>query len=513
MKESRSVKILHFIEEKGNKLPSPATMFFYLSVIVIIISAIASYFDLSATYSVLNDGVSEEITVHATNLLSAEGWNFMTTNLVYNFKEFYALGVVITIMIMIGVAQGSGLLDVIVYKLSEVTPKSLVTPVVAFIGVMLSVASSTGYVVLVPLAAILFMSANRHPIAGVAVAFAGTSAGWGANLLIAANDPILSSITQDAAQTFDSSYTVDATANWYAAAVSVVLIVTVITLIDKFIVSPSLGEYSSGDEVVKIETITPLQKRGLKFAGISVLIYVVTIVSLIISGLNGYFGSFLLNPETNSLIGSPLLSGIIAYMGLLFIIPGIFYGIGAKTITSEKDVIKMMNETVKGLAPFIVIIFFAAQFTAFFTYTNLGTILAVKGAELLSSIGLTGLPLLIIFVLVVGALNLFMAVDSAKWAIIAPVFVPMFMALGFSPELTQMFYRVGDSSTNIIAPLMPFFPLVLSFMQRYNKKAGIGTLVSTMLPYSIGIMIVWTVFMIIWYVFGIPLGPGAALVY
>lgn len=508
------VKFINWIEEKGNKLPSVATLFFYLALFVIVISGICGALGVTASYDALDaEGNLVATTITARSLLNPEGLNFITTSLVTNFKDFYALSVVLTIMLMISIAQGTGLLDVLIYKISKNTPVALITPVVAFLGVMLSIASSTGYVVLVPLAAILYISVGKNPIAGIAVAFAGTSAGWGANLLIASNDPVLADITQRAAQTIDPNYTVDATANWYASAMSVFLIVIVITLVEKYITTKSLESHVQTYDAVTIKELTADQERGLKYSGIFTLIYVGALAGLIISGMNGGFGSFLLNPETKSLIGSPFLQSIIAYIGFMFAFSGLVYGKFAKTIKSEKDVVAMMENAMRDLAPFIVIIFFAAQFTAYFTYTNLGTIISVNGANFLQNIGFTGVPILIVFVLITGILNLFMAVDSAKWVILAPVFVPMFMRLGYSPEITQMFYKIGDSSTNIIAPLMPFFPYVLAIMKKYDKNAGMGTLISTMLPYSICIMISWTLFILIWFLLGIPVGPDTALYY
>ncbi len=507
-------KFISWIEVKGNKLPSVATLFFYMAIAVILISGVCGALGISATYNALDaNGTLIQTTVTAQSLLNADGFNYIMLNLITNFQNFYALSVVLTIMLMISIAQGTGLLDVLIYKISQKTPTSLITPTVAFLGIMLSIASSTGYVVLVPLSAILYMSVGKNPIAGIAVAFAGTSAGWGANLLIASNDPVLADITQRAARTLDPAYTVDATSNWYAAAISVFLLVLVITFVEKYITSKMLANHETLYTKQKITSLTSDQEKGLKASGLFALIYLFTIIALIISGTNGGFGSFLLNPETNSLINSPFLKSIIAYIGFLFAISGLIYGKVAKTITSEKDVITMMENAMRDLAPFIVIIFFASQFTAYFTYTNLGTIISINGANFLQNVGFTGVGLFVVFVIITGFLNLFMAVDSAKWIILAPIFVPMFMTLGYSPEITQMFYKIGDSSTNIIAPLMPFFPYVLSVMQKYDKKAGVGTLISTMLPYSIFIMIIWTLFMLIWFMLGIPVGPNTQLYY
>lgn len=511
-KEGFVTKTLKKLEKIGNKLPSPATMFFILSVAIIAISFIAEALKLSVTYEVVSQGEIIIESAQAKSLLSADGWNYITTNMIKNFKDFYALGVVLVIMLMVGVAQGSGLLKTLIYYIAKITPPAMITPMVAFIGIMLSVASSTGYVVLIPLAAILYKEIGRHPISGIAVAFAATSAGWGANLLIAPNDPALAEITQKAVNMINPDYVVQATANWYAAAASVILLTGIIVLVDKYLVSPLFKDYKNTE--AKQETVKELtvdEKRGLRYASISAMIYVGAVLFVLITGAFGGFGKFVytINDAGNyTLIKSPFLIGIIVYMGLLFLIPGIFYGIGAKTIRSEKDVIAMMEESIRGLAPFIVIIFFASLFTSYFTYTNLGQILAVSGAELLQSLNLTGIGILVVFALLMAFLNLFLAVDIAKWTIIAPIFVPLFYQLGYAPELTQMFYRIGDSSSNTIAPLMPFFPLILSIMKKYDPKAGMGTLVSTMFPYTAVIFIVWIIFMVAWVLLGIPVGPG-----
>ncbi len=512
-KESFVTRVLKRLEQYGNRLPSPATMFFILALGVIVISAFAEIMNLSVTYEVLSQGEVSVVIATAQSLFSAEGWNYITMTMVSSFKDFYALGVVLVIMLMVGVAQGSGLLKALIYQVARVTPPALVTPIVAFTGIMLSVASSTGYVVLVPLAAILYKGIGRHPLSGIAVAFAATSAGWGANLLIAPNDPAMAKITEDAVQMLNPEYLVNATANWTMAAASVFLLTIVIVLIDNYIVSPMLGDYTNedNDQDEEVKMLTMNEKRGLKFAGIIALIYTSIVLIILITGAFGGFGKFayaINEVGKYTLIGSPFFSGIIVYMGLLFLLPGLAYGIGAQTIRSEKDVIAMMEESMRGLAPFIVIIFFAALFTSYFTYTNLGQIIAISGAELLQNLNLTGIGIMVIFVLLIAFLNLFMAVDIAKWAIIAPIFVPLFYQLGYSPELTQMFYRIGDSSSNIIAPLMPFFPLVLSIMKKYDKKAGMGTLISTMFPYTVIILITWTIFLLIWVALGIPVGPG-----
>lgn len=431
----------------------------------------------------------------------------MVTTVVSNFTGFFALGTVFTIMIGVGVADGTGFLSALLRKVAASTPKGLVTSVVVFLGIMSNIASSTGYVVLVPLGAILFMAFGRHPIAGLAAAFAGVSGGWSANLLIATNDPMFAGMSTQAAQTLDPNYTVLPVANWFFMIASTFLITAIGTLVTDKLVEPRLTPYVP-DASEQVQDIAENEKRGMRFAGITALVYVLFIASLV-APTNG----LLRNPETHSFLSSPFMSGIIFFMMLLFLLPGLAYGIGAGSIKNDKDMIALMNKTISGLSSFMVLIFFAAQFTACFNYSNLGTIISVSGADFLKSVGFTGLPLIICFIVLTAFINIFIAVDSAKWAIMAPIFVPMFMRLGLSPELTQCAYRIGDSATNIIAPLMPFFVLTVAFFQKYDKKAGIGSVISTMLPYSICFLLGWLVMFSVWYLLGLPLGSGSPMFY
>lgn len=508
-KKKLSSRILDGVERVGNALPSPSTLFFGLFLIVIVLSFIFSKLGTTVTYDAIVDGKLEETTVAVKNLISRDGLVHILTSAIGNFTGFFALGTVLTIMLGVGVADGSGLISALMRRVALNTPKALITSVVIFLGIMSNIASSTGYVVLVPLGAILFMAFGRHPIAGLAAAFAGVSGGWSANLLIGSNDPMFAGMATAAAQTLDPEYVVQPVANWYFMFVSTFLLVVVGTYITDKIIEPRLPKYkpeklSEGET----ERVTADEKRGMKFAGISVLIYLIVVLILVLPS-NG----LLRDPETGGILKSPFMNSIIIIMMLLFLIPGIAYGYGAHTLKSEKDIIKLMEKAVSGLSSFIVLIFFAAQFNGAFEYSNMGIVLSVKGATLLQNIGFVGLPLLICFIILTAFINIFIAVDSAKWAMMAPIFVPMFMRLGISPEMTQLAYRIGDSSTNIIAPLMPFFVLTVAFFQKYDKKAGIGSVVSTMLPYSLGFLVSWIVMFIIWYLLGLPIGPGAPIFY
>jgi aminobenzoyl-glutamate transport protein len=376
-----------------------------------------------------------------------------------------------------------------------------------FLGVMSNIASDSGYVILIPLGAMMFKACGRHPLAGLAAAFAGVSGGFSANLLIGTLDPLLAGITQSAVTIIDPTYEVAVMGNYIFLCVSTFLITILGTIITDKIVEPRLGKYEGEIDTTAAQALTDAEKKGMRYAGIAALVYIALILVCLIP-TNG-----LLRSATGGVLSSPFMSGIIFFMMLLFLIPGIAFGIGAGTIKSDKDVVDMMTKGIQGLGGFMVLIFFAAQFTSLFTMSNLGTILSFKGADFLRAIGFTGLPLIIAMIILTALVNLLVAVDSAKWVMMAPIFVPMFMNLGFAPELTQVAYRIGDSCTNIIAPTMPFFVLTVSLFQKYDKKAGIGSVVATMLPYTIGFLIGWTILFSIFYMLNLPLGPGATIFY
>lgn len=509
-KKSFVMRFLDGVEKAGNALPNPATIFLILTALVLVLSAVCASLGVSVTYETIdtaNGNAIVETTVSAVNLLSVENIRVIVTRIVTNFTGFFALGTVFTIILGVSVADNSGLISALLRKAANSAPKTMVTAMVVFLGIMSNIASSTGYVVLVPLGAILFMAFGRHPIAGLAAAFAGVSGGWSANLLIGTNDPMFAGMSTQAANMLDPNYTVSPLCNWFFMFASTFVVTAVGTFVTDKIVEPRLGKYEGYVDPAANNGLTAEEKRGLRFAGIAALVYVALILVCVLP-TNG-----LLRSESGGFLQSPFMSGIIFFMSLLFLIPGIAFGMGAGTVKSDKDVVDMMSKGITGLANFMVLIFFAAQFTNLFTMSNLGTILSVAGANFLEGIGFVGLPLIIALIILTALVNLLVAVDSAKWAIMAPIFVPMFMRLGMSPELTQVAYRIGDSCTNIIAPTMPFFVLTVAFFQKYDKKAGIGTVVSTMLPYSLGFLLGWIVLFVIWYVFGLPLGPGSPMFY
>jgi len=506
-KSKGKVSLLDKIEQAGNRLPHPVTLFVILAGIIMVLSAVFASLGLSVTYETINTQTQEVIinTVAARSLLDADGIRHLFTTLISNFTGFFALGTVFTIIVAVSVAEGSGLISALMRKIVVMTPRYLVSATVVFLGVLSNVASSTGYVVLVPLGAIILKSFKKHPIAGLAAAFAGVSGGWSANILIGSNDPMFAGISTQAARFIDANYTVLPTANWYFMVVSTLLITLIGTWITEKIVIPRLGHYEFDSED-KVEDIAQLEKRGLRFALVG-LVGVVGLILMLILPENA-----ILNPNGNLLV-SPFMSSIIAVMSLTFLVPGLMYGIGAKTIQKDSDVVEMMVKGITGIASFLVLVFFAAQFVSAFNYSNLGIILSVSGANFLQNIGFIGLPLIIAFIILTAFINIFIAVDSAKWIIMAPIFVPLFMRLGLSPELAQAVYRIGDSSTNIISPLMPFFPLAVAFSQKYDKKFGVGSLITTMAPYSLAFLVGWTLLFIVWFLLGLPLGPGAGLLY
>ena len=388
------LRALDTVERVGNALPNPATIFLILTGIVIVLSAICASLGVTVTYDYLDSAKGEitEVTVAAVNLLAPDSIRHMVTTVVGNFTGFFALGTVFTIMIGVGVADGTGFMSALLRKVAASTPKTFVTAVVVFLGIMSNIASSTGYVVLVPLGAVLFMAFGRHPIAGLAAAFAGVSGGWSANLLIGTNDPMFAGMSTQAAQMIDPSYNVLPVCNWYFMMASTFLITAIGTFVTDKIVEPRLTPYVPDSSEV-VQDIGDNEKRGMRWAGITALVYII-IMAILVVPENG----LLRHPETHSFLTSPFMSGIIFFMMLLFLLPGLAYGIGAGSIKNDKDVVELMNKTISGLSSFMVLIFFAAQFTACFNYSNLGTIISVSGANFLESVGFVGLPLIICFI-------------------------------------------------------------------------------------------------------------------
>ncbi len=490
-------KFLTIVERVGNALPHPATLFLCLAVLVVIISGIAAQMGLEVRHPATDERIAP------VSLLTVAGLHRIILEMVTNFTGFAPLGTVLVALLGIGVAESSGLIATCMRLLVMSAPRKLLTVVIVFAGVLSNTASEIGYVLLVPLAAMIFQAAGRHPIAGLAAGFAGVSGGYSANFLLGTIDPLLSGLTQEAAQIVAPETQVNVSCNYIFMFVSTFLIVILGTWVTERIIVPRLGAWKgeSGTEgSEELRALTHPEKRGLRFAVVAAVLF----TALILWGTLPADG-FLRNPD-GTFLRSPFLKGIVAMIFVSGAFTGIAYGVGAGTIRNDSDVIRGMGKTMATLGEYLVLVFFAAQFVAYFNWTNLGLIIAVKGAETLGAWKLGGIPLMLALVLLSGFINLFMGSASAKWAIMAPVFVPMFMLLGYKPELIQAAYRIGDSCTNIITPMMSYFALIMAFFQRYDPKAGIGTITATMLPYTVTFMLGWSVLLSIWMWFDLPLG-------
>jgi aminobenzoyl-glutamate transport protein len=491
---------LDLVERGGNKLPDPWTLFLGMALGVVFLSALLS--GLGVT--VLNP--ADGSTIEVVNLLTAQGLRRMLMEMPKNFANFPPFAVVLVCMLGIGVAEKSGLIAAALKKSVTIVPSSLLPATLVFAGVMSNVASDAGYVVLTPLGAVLFAAFGRHPIAGLTAAFAGVSGGFSANLLLSSLDPMMAGLTTSAAQLVDKNYLVMATANYYFMFASTFIITIVGAMVTTKVVEPRLGEWKPDSTSENgSHDLTDKERRGLRFS------FIYLVVFLLILFLITYPSQGILRDEAGEL--KPLFSSIVPLIMIFFLGAGLVYGVSVGSIKSDRDVSKMMTEVMSGMGGFIALVFIMSQFVAFFSWSNMGIVVAVKGAAVLKQIGLTGLPLLFIFIVLTAVLNLFMGSASAKWAIMAPVFVPMFMIMGYSPELAQNAYRIGDSVTNIISPLLPYYPIIIAFARKYKSDLGVGTLISLMLPYSLAFLISWSLIFVAWFLLKLPLGPGAPFFY
>ncbi|VUD46173.1 p-aminobenzoyl-glutamate transport protein [Thalassocella blandensis] len=508
-------RFLSSVEFLGNMLPHPITLFALLCLAIVVFSGIADWFGLSAI-DPRPEGVAgrdPDGVIEVISLLNAEGLQKIVTGLVTNFTNFAPLGTVLVALLGVSVAEHSGLLSAALRGLVMGASERLVTFMIVFTGILSNTASELGYVVLIPLAAMIFHSLGRHPLAGLAAAFAGVSGGYSANLLLGTLDPLLAGITTPAAQMIDPEYQVGPEANWYFMMVSTFLIAILGTFITEKIVEPRLGKYNENDASEpldhNIEHLSALERKGLIYAGLSFLLLGI-LLALTIVPENG----ILRHPETGLVEGSPFLKGIVAFIFITFAVPGFVYGKVVGTMKNDVDVINGMSKSMSALGMYIVLVFFAAQFVAFFKWTNLGTIMAISGAELLQALGLTGPEVFVFFIFMCALINLSLGSASAQWAATAPIFVPMLMLIGYAPETIQAAYRIGDSVSNLITPMMSYFGLILAVAAKYKKDMGIGTLIATMLPYSIVFFIGWVVLFYIWvFIFNLPVGPGSPTYY
>jgi aminobenzoyl-glutamate transport protein len=498
-------KMLDVVERVGNKVPHPVVIFVMLIGIVILLSHVFYLLGASATYQTINPDTHEieEITASAKSLLTADGLRFMFTGIVQNFMDFNAVGVIIVAMLGVGVAEEAGLIRALIRKLVAVAPRKAMTYILVFIGIISSIAADAGYLVLIPLAAAAFLSLGRNPLAGLAASFAGVAAVFSVNILIKPLDGILTGITNDAIHILDPSKSLDLTANFWFSAASVLLLTIVVSVITEKVVEPRLGPYvGEGAEPSQDNALTVKEARGLKFAGYGLLTLLVIFALITVPA-----GAPLRNPETGALIGdSPFMNGLIVFVTLLFLSAGWAYGIGAGTIKNTVDVVNAMEKAIRGLAGLLFLLFVISQFLAFFTYTNMATLAAVNLGDALENAGFGALTLLLGFVFVVVVLDLIMTGSIPKWAIFAPVFIPLLMRLGMDPAAVLAAYRVGDSPINAISPLNAYFALIVSFAQKYDPKAGVGTVIALMLPYVVVLLVVWPLLLAIWYWLDLPWG-------
>lgn len=493
--------VLRWIEVVGNKLPHPFWMFVWISIFIVITSAITSYFSVSAT----QPGTGAEIA--ARNIVTGDGLRWFLQNLVTNFAHFAPLGLVLVMLMGVSIAEQSGLLTLIMRNIAFATPKRIIFPVIFIIGACGNIGSDAGVVVVPPIAALIFMQLGYHPIAGLIAGYAGATAGFTANIFIAGTDVLLAGISTEITEKMTPAMEVSATANWYFMIVSTLLLGFGGAYVVRRFTIPRTAGFMGMNKVTEMgeekKELRQEEKRGLKHAGISFLILAVIIAALVVPE-NGP----LRNPETGSVVPSPFLRGLVPILFLAFAIPGYFFGKAVGTIKHKDDVLKHMEHGMKGLAGYIVLMLVVAQFINLFSWSNLDSIMAIKGAEFLQATGLTGPLMFILFIALIAFLNIFLGSGSAKWAIFAPIFIPMLAELDYSPGFVQLMYRIGDSITNSISPLYVYFPLLIGWIHQYDKRLKIGTIISLLLPYAVILFILWTLLLFVWYFLNIPIGVG-----
>lgn len=503
-KKSAVDRFLDGIERVCNKLPPPAILFVYLFMIVAVIGAIFTVTGVSMVNPASKEAVVSQ------NLFSATGLQWLLDNLIKNFTGFAPLGLVITMTLAIGMCEESGMILAMLRNSLRNVPAAIVPYAIAFVGTVGNIASDTAMVIIPPMAAIIYLGVHKHPVVGMIAGYAGAQAGFTANLMIAGTDSLLQGLTNEAIKGFmpDSKFVVDVTCNWFFMFMSTFLCSLVIGLTCEKLIEPRFGKYE-GEGGGKLEEVTPLEKKGLNAAGIAALLY----LALVLVGF--FFGPLAKVGEDGSraFVGSPLLKGLIPILFFFFSIPGLVYGYATKKFKNTTDVNKAMVKQMSAMGGYVTFCFFCGQFNSLFNWTKLGTMLAISGADFLSKVQLPPVIMFVLFILLCAFVNLFVSSGSAKWAIFAPIFVPMFMLLNIHPGFTQLMYRLGDSPSNCFTPMSPYIWMVLSVAQaKYEKDIKIGTLVSNLIPIAIILQIVWIVFFIIWYLTGLPIGPGVTAV-
>jgi aminobenzoyl-glutamate transport protein len=500
-------RVLDTVERVGNKVPHPVVIFLILIGAVIVLSAVLSLFNTGVSFERINPDTNkiETARTEIRSLLSVEGIRFLYSSLIPNFMSFTAVGLMIGAMIGAGVAEESGLVKSLIRKLVLVSPAWALTYILAFVGILSSIAADAGYLVLIPLAGVAYMSIGRHPLAGLALGFAAVAGAFTVNMLIKPLDAVLVEFTNDAGRLVDPTTNIGLASNLWFSIVSVAVLTVIIAFITDRIITPRLGTYDTsqyGGDTSQGADLSAAEQKGLRYA-LYALIGVIAVFAL----LTLPAGAPLRNPTTGELIGdSPFMNGLIGLIIVIFLATGWAYGKGAGTIQTLSDVIKAMEKAVTGLGNTIFLLFVLSQFVAYFTYTNMGTIMALSLAGVLQNANIGALPLLLGFIVVVAIIDLVLTGAIAKWAIFAPVFVPLLMKLGVEPEAVLAAYRVADSPMNAITPLNAYFAVVVGFAQKYVRTAGIGTVVALMLPYVIWMFLLWTALFAVWQVLGLPWG-------
>src|SRR5262250_275529 len=496
-------KLLDAVERVGNKVPHPAVIFVILMGLVIVLSHILYLAGARVAYEMINPETHkiEKLVTEARSLLTIDGIRFMFTGVVQNFMSFQAVGVIVVAMVGVGVAEESGLVNALIRKLVAVAPPWALTYILVSIGILSSLAADAGYLVLIPLGAAAFISVGRHPLAGLAAAFAAVAGVFLVNVFIVPVDAILTGITNDAIHIVNPNKNISLTANLWFSGASVILMTIVVSVITDKVIEPRLGRYE-GEYPVESSEMSAAESRGLRFAFWG-LIGVIAFLILMVAPS----GAPLRHPETGAIIGnSPFMNSLIVTVALLFFTTGAAYGIGAGTVKNTNDIVNGMIKAISGLGGLIFLLLVISQFLAYFNYTNMTTIAALSLADILQTMNLHALWLLIGFVIVVFTLDLIITGAIPKWALFAPVFVPLLMRLNVTPEAVLAAYRVGDSPINAITPLNAYFALVVTFCQKYQRDAGVGTVVALMLPYVLVLMGAWTIFFAVWHLFGLPWG-------
>ena len=508
---NRYARWLNIIEEIGNQLPHPITLFAVFSVVIVVLSAVLEKAGVSATGELISGSGMEETTVMVRSMLTREGMQYIFTKAVVNFTSYAPLGMTLVAILGVGVAEQSGLIGALLKCIVKITPAKWITFMVVFLGVMSNVATDAGYVILIPLGGLVFRAYGRHPLAGMAAAFAGVSGGFSANLVVGALDALLAGISQTAASIINPNYQVSIMGNYFFMVASTFLITILGTFVTDRIVEPRLSAVDGSTLIQEDDiliNITTKEAHGLRKAGITALICVGVVIVACIPA-NSFFRN-----EGGELLGrqsSPLLDSAILLISALFFVPGIVYGKAVGSLRGDKEICGALSNAMASMGSFLALAFVAAQFINYFNYTRIGTVVALAGAGIFKRVNIGLIPIVIIFIAFSAVMNLFIGSSSAKWNILAPVFVPMFMVLGYSPELCQLAYRIGDSCTNVITPMMSYYAVILSFAQRYEKTVGIGTLTAMMLPYSIVFLIGWTLLLVSWLLLGLPIGIGTGI--